>query len=420
MFKKVAGTRDILPAEVGIWHSLEHTSRAVFSRHNYHEIRPPLIEEANLFNRSLGEATEIVQKQMFLVEKADDVYALRPEGTASIVRAYLENSLDKTDSFVKFYYMGPMFRMERPQKGRYRQFHHIGVEAIGSTAPEIDIEVISLADALLKAYGIQGYELQVNSLGCTEDKKKLNQLLREGLKPKKAHLCQDCQSRYERNVLRILDCKHEVCRGIVNGLDIGASYLCPDCCGHFDTVKAGLSSLDVAFNVSDRLVRGLDYYTRTVFEIKHANLGPQQDALGAGGRYDGLVAELGGPQMGAVGFAFGVERLLLALGAQQEEAKPRFQNHNPQLVFVAPLGAEAKKESLKLLAELRVAGICADTDYEGKSLKGSMRRANDLGCRFVLILGDDELKEGCVMVKDMAAGTQEKVARGLIAAHVKI
>ncbi|MCX5707410.1 MAG: histidine--tRNA ligase [Candidatus Omnitrophica bacterium] len=402
MFNRVPGTKDILPDQVRWWQDIERTSRKIFSIHNYQEIRPPLIEDAALFTRSLGEATEIVQKQMFIIKREEDLYALRPEGTASIVRAYLENNLDKTGSFVKFYYMGPMFRAERPQKGRLRQFHHIGVEAIGSKEPEIDVEVIALADTLLKAYSIQGYSILINSLGCPKDKKELTRILRDNLKDKLEQLCPDCQARFDKNVFRILDCKNESCQNIVSQINIGNTYLCPDCAVHFQRVKAGLDSLGIKYETSPKLVRGLDYYTRTVFEFKHGQLGLQQDALGAGGRYDALVKELGGPETGAIGFAFGVERLNLAAGTPEAALKDN-------LVYLVTLGEQARFQGLKILADLRQAGIKADTDYENKSLKAAMRKANDLGAGFVLILGDDELKDNAVMVKDMKNSTQEKV-----------
>ncbi|MDD5348100.1 MAG: histidine--tRNA ligase, partial [Candidatus Omnitrophica bacterium] len=343
MFKRVPGTRDILPDQAPVWQHIEGVSRRIFSLHNYLEIRPPLIEEATLFARSLGEGAEIVRKQMFEIRRDQDIYALRPEGTASVVRAYLENNLDKTLGFVKLYYAGPMFRAERPQKGRLRQFHHIGCEAIGSYGPEIDIEVICLAQALLAAYGIQGYTIALNSLGCAADKKALNSLLKERLQGPLSGLCEDCRDRFDRNVLRILDCKQEGCRRIVDGINIGHDHLCQECARHFETVKHGLDALGIAYEVMPRLVRGLDYYNRTVFEFKHPELGPQQDALGAGGRYDGLVKELGGPETGAIGFAFGVERLLLAGKSLVDD-----QAAGLPLVYLITLGDKALQEGMKL------------------------------------------------------------------------
>jgi len=404
MFKRVPGTRDILPDQIKQWQKIEQVSRRVFSLYNYLEIRPPLIEESSLYQRSLGDATEIVQKQMFLIQKGEDSYALRPEGTASIVRAYIENNLDKTGNLFKSYYMGPMFRMERPQKGRYRQFHHIGCEVIGSRSPELDVEIIALADQLLCSYPVKGYSIVINSLGCADDKKRLTAQLREKLQNSLSDLCDDCKVRFEQNVLRILDCKNEKCKEIVQKLEMRDGHLCDPCRGHFETVKAGLASLNVKFEVSSNLVRGLDYYTGTVFEIKHDNLGPQQDALGAGGRYDNLVSELGGPQTGAIGFAFGVERLILASESPLTDAEPE------KLVYLISLGDTAKKQGVIVLNTLRNAGIPADTDYEGKSLKGAMRKANDLKAPFTLILGDNELQKNTIVVKNMGNGEQKEIS----------
>ncbi len=403
MFKRITGTKDILPEEVFSWQTIEQISRKIFSLYNYKEIRTPLIEESVLFNRSLGEATEIVQKQMFLINNKDEIYALRPEGTASIVRAYIENNLDKITGVSKLYYTGPMFRLERPQKGRLRQFHHVGCEVIGSSGPDIDIEIISLADSLLKAYSIEGYKTKINSLGCKQDKQKLIVILQNSLKEKLDELCGDCKIRFERNILRILDCKNDKCQDIVKKLGINDSYLCAECSGHFDKVKSGLDSLNVQYEVSPFLVRGLDYYTRTVFEIKHESLGAQ-DAIGAGGRYDNLVGELGGPNLGAIGFAFGIERLLLA-------SSFKFQVSGEKLVYLIALGEEAKPKSFQILADLRKQGVSCDINlnYDVKSLKSAMRKANDLIAGIVLIIGENELKKDVVAIKDMLLGEQKEV-----------
>jgi len=407
MFKRIPGTRDILPDEVQLWQKIEKISRDIFSLYNFQEIRPPLVEEESLFNRSLGQTAEIIQKQMFLIKNKEDLYALRPEGTASIVRAYIENNLDKTSGFVKLYYMGPMFRLERPQKGRLRQFHHIGCEIIGSTDASSDIETVSLADTLLKFYNINDYKIKLNTLGCAKDKAELSSYIAKTLKDQKAKLCDDCKIRIEKNPLRILDCKNEPCREVVNSLNISDSHICPECKSHFAKVKEGLDSLGIKYEINPLLVRGLDYYTGTVFEITHPELGAQ-DAIGAGGRYNNLVEELGGPKTGAVGFAFGVERLMLAI-------KPNKENTPAKLVYLITLGEEAKKSGIKLLAELRINGIPADSDYEGKSLKGAMRKANDLSAKFVLIIGDNELKNNSVTLKNMVSGEQKEVnSKGLI------
>lgn len=411
MFKRVPGTKDILPDEVYCWQKIEETARNIFSFYNYKEIRPPVIEEAGLFNRSLGETTEVVQKQMFLLSGEKDGYCLRPEGTSSIVRAYLENSLDKNFGFMKLYYIGPMFRRERPQKGRLRQFHHLGCEVIGSQEPAVDIEIISLAHKLLAGFCVEGFEIKINSLGCLNDRRELSAVLQKGLRDKASELCEDCQNRFSRNILRILDCKNEACKAVVNKLEIHDAHLCADCRAHFAQVKEGLDALEVPYKITPYLVRGLDYYTRTVFEISHSELGAQ-DALGAGGRYDNLIAQLGGPQTGAIGFAFGIERLLLV-------SRLKLELIQKNLVYTISLGEAAGKYNLKLLAGLRSSGVACDTDYEAKSLKGALRKANDLKARFVVIIGEDELKKGTVTVKDMVSGAQKELKPGEIAAYVK-
>ncbi len=411
MFKHVSGTKDILPEEAGIWQRLEEISRKTFSLYNFQEIRPPLIEEAALFNRSLGQTSEIVQKQMFLINNKDETYALRPEGTASIVRAYIENNLDKTGGFAKFYYLGPMFRLERPQKGRLRQFHHIGCEVIGSVDANLDVEIISLADNLLRNFSISGYQIKINSLGCLADKNKLVETLRKSLKPKVEKLCPECKNRFTHNPLRILDCKNEACKDTVNNLKISDEYLCDDCKKHFSKVREGLDFLEINYAVSPHLVRGLDYYTGTVFEISHKDLGAQ-DALGAGGRYNNLVKELGGQDTGAIGFAFGVERLILVQGAGS-------QVQGKNLTYLVTLGEPAKKQGLKLLNELRQNGIICDTDYEAKSIKGAMRKADDLKARFVLIIGDNEIEKGTITLKNMQSGEQKEVNAQDIIKEVK-
>ena len=313
MIKRVRGTQDILPQDSCSWQEVEEVARRIFSLYGYQEIRTPILEEASLFNRSLGETTEIIQKQMFQIRRDKDQLVLRPEGTASVVRAYLENHLDKKKAIAKFYYLGPMFRAERPQKGRLRQFHHLGIEAIGGLSPQLDVEVISLSDRLVKELGISNYQICLNSLGCSNDKIKLAQDLHQKLRANLSKLCADCQNRFKRNIFRILDCKNPGCQRVVSNLNLKQDYLCPACRSHFETVIQGLESINLNYQISPFLVRGLDYYTRTVFEIRHDQLGAQ-DAIGAGGRYDNLVGQLGGRASGAIGFAFGVERILLARG----------------------------------------------------------------------------------------------------------
>ena len=403
-FKIPSGMKDILPADAYLWQEIEDKARAAFNLYGYKPLRTPLLEEEGLFNRSLGNETEIVKKQMFVIRHGEDTYALRPEATAGVVRAYIENNLDKTDSFVKLYYFGPMFRAERPQKGRLRQFHHIGAEALGSNSPYLDSEIISLIKHILDALGISGYELKLNSLGCPEDKQKLSRILQDRLKDETEKLCPDCNERLNRNVFRVLDCKNENCKQVVSRLSLAPeNYLCPECSEHFSAVKKNLDKLNINYTLSPHLVRGLDYYNRTIFEISHKDLGAQ-DALGAGGRYDNLIFELGGPKSGAVGFALGIERLLLV-------AASRPHGHAGQTkVFVVTLGEEAKKEGFQLLDKLREADIASDMDYENKSLKGQMRKANDLKVKFTILIGDEELKKQSLLLKDMASGAQEEIS----------
>ncbi|MFH1678585.1 MAG: histidine--tRNA ligase [Candidatus Omnitrophota bacterium] len=402
MFNRVRGTQDILPQDSLAWQDIEDAARRTFSFYGYKEIRTPFIEKAPLFNHSLGETTEIVQKQMFEIRHDKDHLVLRPEGTASIVRAYLENNLDKREAVAKLYYIGPMFRAERPQKGRLRQFHHLGVEALGSLSPYLDIEVISLSNRLLKEFGITDYQICLNSLGCANDKALFAKELREKLNSSLNKLCVDCQNRFKRNIFRILDCKNPVCRRVVSGLELKQDYLCSSCSEHFKTVTDGLKSIDLNYQLFPSLVRGLDYYTRTVFEIRHANLGAQ-DALGAGGRYDNLVSRLGGKECGAMGFAFGIERLLLAGGLKSLP-------ENQGLIYIIALGEQAEKKGVCLLQALRVNHICADMDYTGRSLKARMRQANESGARCCVIIGDEELEKGSVSLKDMVSGEQKEVS----------
>lgn len=414
LFKSPRGTKDILPQESRIWRDIEEKARSVFSLFAYDEIRTPIIEESKLFSRSLGDLTDIVQKQMFLIKKDTDAFVLRPEATASIVRSYVEHTLYNVVSVSKFFYFGPMFRAERPQKGRLRQFHHIGGEAIGSYHPYVDAETIALATRLISSFGISGFEVALNTLGCLNDKKSFSLNLREKLQPHKKSFCEDCQARMTKNIFRVLDCKNKQCRDIVVSLHLGRAHICEDCDKHFDKVRAGLDLLGVNYQIDPFLVRGLDYYTRTVFEITHTNLG-SQDALGAGGRYDHLVEELGGPARGAFGFALGFERLLLARG-EGENLRGSAASLD---CYIIPLGDEASKACLKISQDLREGGIRADLDYLDGSLKSKMRRSDKSQARFSLIIGDDELVKGTGILKDMKTGEQEEVDLGQLGEKIR-
>lgn len=400
-FQVPRGTKDILPQEVYYWQEVEEKSRQIFSRYNFSEIRTPIFENIDLFQRSLGATTEIVQKQMFSFKQGDDHFVLRPEGTASNARAYIEHSLGFGQRLQKLYYIGPMFRAERPQKGRLRQFHHIGAEAIGSSNPYLDIEIMELADSLLGAFGVSNYTFLVNSLGCKDDKAKLSDWLKMRLTPHKKELCDDCQERLGRNVFRVLDCKKEPCRKIIDGIGLTQSHLCSSCKASFDTVLSGIKDCSINYKVSAKLVRGLDYYSGIVFEIVHPDLGAQ-DALGAGGRYNYLFEELLGKQIGAVGFALGVERLMLVL--------PEHQKKEQLHVYIIALGEAAAQKTVLLAKEIRKAGFRCDVDYSQTSLKSKLKEANKIEARFALIIGDDELKADVVTLRSMHESTEEKIA----------
>ncbi len=348
--RAIRGTKDILPGEAGRWVAVENLARDLFARYGYSEIRTPVIEETALFTRSVGEATDIVQKQMYsFSDRGERSITLRPEGTAPVVRAYIEHSLDRKQQLTKLFYMGPMFRAERPQAGRQRQFHQIGVEAIGSASPYLDAEVISLLANFLKQAGANDFELKINNLGCDKDKGVFVDKLKKGLKPNLERLCEDCQSRFEKNTLRILDCKNPDCKKIVGAIHELPLH-CKDCAEHFEKVRQGLDLLSVKYAIDNNLVRGLDYYTGTVFEVSSSKLG-SQDAIAAGGRYDNLIKDLGGPGVPAIGFAIGVERLLMAISPQPTA-------HSPQPnIYIATLGDAARKKGFELAGELRKSGI---------------------------------------------------------------
>jgi len=394
------GTEDILPEQAALWQRVEGTARAVFARYGYGEIRTPIFESTRLFVRSIGETTDIVEKEMYTLGEGDDSLTLRPEATAPVVRAYLQHNLHKTRAFQKLYYIGPMFRHERPQAGRKRQFHQIGVEAIGATDPLLDAEVLTLACHFFEDLGLEGYVVRLNAIGTPESRSGYRDLIRAELSKQLKALCPDCQRRLDRNVFRVLDCKREGCRAITRQLPRILDHLPESERQHFAAVAEALASAGVAFEEDPYLVRGFDYYTGTVFEITHSGLGAQ-DALCGGGRYDHLIEDLGGPSLGAVGWAMGVERILMALEAAEQTAEPE-----PLDLYVVTMGDAARAAAFGYLTVVRRAGLAADTDYEGRSLKAQMRSANRLGARFVTVIGDDELASGALTLKEMASGEQ--------------
>ncbi|MBP5233896.1 MAG: histidine--tRNA ligase [Planctomycetes bacterium] len=392
----IEGTRDYLGDAGRRFEAVFAAAAAVFARYDYAKITTPVFEPTELFARGIGSTTDIVEKEMYTFAPGSDSLTLRPEGTAGVIRAYLQHSLHKQGGLQKLWYAGPMFRRERPQKGRQRQFHQVGCEAVGSPDPLLDAEVIALGLDFFRSVGIAGVRTRLNSIGCPACRPAYREALKQAVAPLLPQLCKSCQARYERNPLRIVDCK--ACAALTRELPAAYDYLCPECQAHFAAVKGALDSLGVAYDVDKTLVRGLDYYTKTVFEFTHSALGAQ-DAIGGGGRYDGLVRELGDVDMPAVGFAIGVERVMMACDALGV--------HNPERpldVFGVALGAAAKNAMVGLLAQARAAGLSADMDFGDRSLKAQMRAANHKGATVALILGDSELSEGKVTVKDLREG----------------
>jgi histidyl-tRNA synthetase len=403
-FKKIRGTEDILPEKVGVWRRMENTAREVFDLYCYKELRTPILEETGLFISGVGETSDIVTKQMFsFVDGKGRSLTMRPEGTAPIIRAYLEHGIHKSP-IAKIFYMGPFFRSERPQAGRERQFHQIGAEAIGCDNPSIDAEIISLLVHLLNKFGITGGQLELNSVGCSICQGPYKEKLKEYFAGEETSLCSDCHRRLNENPLRVLDCKRPECQSLVVDAPTFPDYLCNSCSEHFQKVQTALKSLDISYHLHPYLVRGLDYYTRTAFEITHPALG-SQNAVAAGGRFDNLVEKMGGEPTPAVGFALGMERVILI----QEKEKVAAPGESRLCVYLAPQGEEAFQKMVKLLKELRRSGIKSELDYEGKRLKNQLRLANKLGCQYVAILGEDELKRKIVTLKNMDTGEQEEL-----------
>lgn len=403
--KKVRGVKDILPGEIEKWQWVEAITHSVFANFGFKEIRVPIFEYTNLFSRGIGETTDIVEKEMYTFEdKGGEIITLRPEGTASVARAYVENKLYNPPSLTKLYYIGPMFRYERPQAGRFRQFYQIGVEAMGSQSPSVDAEVICMVNELLKRLGLKNTELQINSLGCHECRPQYRELLKEAGREKFDELCNNCQQRLDRNPMRLLDCKVETCSEIAQGLPKTSEHLCEKCDQEFNLVKELLKSTDTDFTVNFKLVRGLDYYSKTAFEIVSSDLGAQSAVCG-GGRYDQLVEEFDGPATPCFGFAIGLDRLVSLIST--DDNPEIFQK--PEL-FIVALGEAAEKETFKITQNLRKQGIWVDRGYESTSLKSQMRKANKSGASFVLILGENELNSEICPLKNMSDGEQKDIS----------
>ncbi|MFN8627691.1 MAG: histidine--tRNA ligase [Candidatus Binatia bacterium] len=403
----VKGFHDVLPDESARWQWIEQQARELFARYAFAEIRLPIVERTALFSRSIGETTDIVEKEMYTFADRDgSSLTLRPEGTASLVRAYVEHALHQQAAVAKLFYLGPMFRRERPQKGRLRQFAQIGAEAIGREDAAIDAEVLLLLHDLLVALRVRGARIELNSLGCAACRPAYRAVLLAYAAAHRDVLCENCNRRVERNPLRLLDCKDRACRESTVDAPAMLDYLCAPCRAHFDGVRALLAREDVHPRLNPRMVRGLDYYCRTAFEVVAEGLGAQ-NAVGGGGRYDGLIKELGGPDSPGIGFALGVERLVLAV-AEADAAQP-----SAPEVFVAPMGAVAEAEAMHLTHRWRGDGMRVEMASGGRSLKSQMRLADKVGSPYVLILGENELAARALTVRDMVAKQDFPRAIGL-------
>ena len=408
------GTKDVLPAEAYKWHFVENTARRIAALYGLKEIRTPVFEHTELFLRGVGDTTDIVNKEMYtFLDKGERSITLKPEGTAGVVRSFIENGGGGGVLPQKMYYITPVFRYERPQAGRLREHHQFGVEIFGGKGAETDAEVILLARDYIAALGVEGAELNLNSIGCKHCRPKFNEALREYLRPHLSEMCPTCNARFEKNPLRILDCKEEKCAAINAGAPRSVDFLCDECREHFEKLKAILDDCGVAYTLNPKLVRGLDYYSKTVFEFVSTSIGAQGTVLG-GGRYDTLIENLGGPSVPAVGFGSGIERMLLVL----ENTGKTIPQEPPLGVYAAGLDEAGRRAAFLLVQELRQKGISADFDHAARSVKAQFKYAGKVGARFVVAIGSNELESGMYTIKDMAASASESVAAADAAAHL--
>ncbi len=420
VLKNVRGTKDILPEDSFKWQHIEMKVREIFELYNYKEIRTPIFEETELFARGIGELTDIVSKEMYTFEdKGGTRLTLKPEMTASVMRAYIQYEINKKIPLFKVYYISPMFRQERPQAGRLRQFHQIGAEAIGSGNPEVDAEIISLTLHIIDSFGVKNYLLKINSVGCQKCRPKYKTVLSDYLRNFYDSLSDESKKRLEYNPLRILDSKDESDRRVVQNAPKILDYLCTECDHHFKELLIYLNELNVPYEIDSRLVRGLDYYTKTAFEVLSSELG-SQDAIAGGGRYDMLSSLIGGPEIPGVGFALGVERLLIIL----EKNNYNFGQDKKPFVFIAFLGDKSKLHSLKIAQELRKKSIPCEIDLLNRSLKSQMREANRQGSHYVVIIGESEIGKNVCLVRDMKSGDQtvvsfDKIVEYIVDKHAK-
>lgn len=404
--KAPRGTQDVLPAESDKWQYVERTALAIARDYGYREMRTPVFEHTELFLRGVGETTDVVQKEMYtFTDKGGRSITLRPEGTAGAARCLLEHGLQNGPLPQKVAYLTSCYRYEKPQAGRLREFHQFGAECFGAAEPQADAELIALARTVLQTLGVTGVSLHLNSIGCPTCRAEYHKALKAYFSARREELCQTCQERLERNPMRILDCKSPVCKEIAAGAPVMLDYLCADCAAHFEEVRACLTAAEIPFELDTGIVRGLDYYTRTVFEFVSDALGAQAVVCG-GGRYDGLVEELGGPHLPSLGFAIGLERLLMIM-----EAKGAALPESPRCeVYFAPMGKEAVRACFALVTRLREGGVAAECDLTGRGLKAQMKYADKLGARYTVVVGDNELASQRAVLKDMADGKTEEIA----------
>ena len=406
MFIKVPkGTQDILPEDISKWYYIEDMIKEILNKYGYKEIRTPFFEYTDLFVRGIGESTDIVTKEMFtFLDRKGRSLTLRPEGTAPVVRAYLEKGMDRISKVIKLFYLGPMFRCEKPQAGRFRQFNQFGIEVIGTKSSTADAEVILTVLDVYKKLGLKNLEILINSVGCKKCRDDYVQKLKKYLKDKKDFLCSECKERYNKNPLRVLDCKKDSCKKIIETAPVITENLCQECESHFSEVKSYLNDQKIRFHEDPRLIRGLDYYTKTAFEIISGGLGAQ-NAIGGGGRYDDLVEELGGKPTPAVGFAAGIERMIIAIDQQ----KIKWPVEKGLDIFVAKVDEKNKDTAFRLLQKIRNAGLSADMDYSEGSLKSQMRIANKIGARYAVIVGEEELSKNMVIFRNMLTKEQKEI-----------
>jgi histidyl-tRNA synthetase len=406
LYRAPRGTYDILPQEQDCWDYVKRKAAETCRLFGYERIDTPIFEDTGLFSRSAGEFTDIVQKEMYTFDdRGGNSLTLKPEGTPAVCRAYLQHGMASLPQPVKLYYISPIFRYDRPQAGRYRQHYQFGCEAIGDGDPALDAEIINIAWQFYKSLGLKGLSLNLNSIGCRECRPAYLEALKAYYGGHVSGLCQDCRVRLQKNPLRLLDCKQPGCQTVAEAAPKSADHLCPECAEHFTLLKKYLGMMDIPFRVNHRLVRGLDYYTRTVFEVEPETSGGQS-SIGGGGRYDGLIEELGGKPTPAVGFGTGIDRIILNLREQKTEVPPA---EKPR-VFIASLGEAAREAALRLASGLRQDGIAVIQATGGRSLKAQLRQANTLGVRYTVIIGDDEVRGGTAVVRDMGTASQETVA----------